>query len=95
MTTNRFPITIYINENSEHEAEDIFDSIQLLLADEFGGEAEAFFGAPDELIDGSEFWNENLKKLASRPTSEFSTEEIAKLLKALVSDAPTDDGEAN
>lgn len=42
MTTNRFPITIYINENSEHEAEDIFDSIQLPLADEFGGEAEAF-----------------------------------------------------
>ena len=92
MTTNQFPITIYINENSEHEAEDIFDAIQLLLADEFGGEAEAFFGAPDDLIDGSQFWNDNLRKLANQPTSEFNTEEIAKLLKALVSDAPTNEG---
>ena len=54
MTDTRFTITIDIQPDSDHEAEDIFDAVQLLLADEFGGEAEASFGSPDELIDGDD-----------------------------------------
>lgn len=54
MTNKRFTITIDLHPESAHEAEDIFDAVQLLLADEFGGEAEASFGSPNEIIDADQ-----------------------------------------
>ena len=79
MTKKQFTITIDIASESTHEAEDIFDAVQLLLADDFGGEAEASFGSPDELIDGDEF-------VAAIPTRDLklTNEQMARLIDAIL-----------
>lgn len=79
MTNKRFTFTIDLHPESAHEAEDIFDAVQLLLADEFGGEAEASFGSPDELVDGDDL----VAAIAPRDVSHLTTEQMKKLLNAI------------
>lgn len=78
MTNTRFTITIDIQPDSDHEAEDIFDAVQLLLADEFGGEAEASFGSPDDLIDGDDLVRKVL------PMRDLTPEQSRRLLAGIL-----------
>lgn len=47
-----FAITFVIDDESKHEPEAIFDLIQMMCYDDFGGEVDCFFGKNDELVSG-------------------------------------------
>lgn len=47
-----FTITFVIDDESKHEPEVIFDLVQMLCLDDFGGEVDCFLGKDDELIHG-------------------------------------------
>ena len=86
MKNKTFVITITIDDNSDLTPEDIFDAVDAMIMADFGPDADAFFGSPDELIGGDEMVNLALLDLARRETSEFTDGEIKKLFTALTSD---------
>ena len=47
-----FTITFVIDDESKHEPEVIFDLVQMMCYDDFGGEVDCFYGKNDELISG-------------------------------------------
>lgn len=49
-----FTITFVIDDESKHEPEVIFDLVQMLCLDDFGGEVDCFLGKDDELVSGSD-----------------------------------------
>jgi len=49
-----FTITVVIDDESKHEPEEVFDQIQTMCYDDFGGEVDCFFGKNDERVPGSD-----------------------------------------
>jgi len=48
------------------DGEDIFEQVQMLMYEEFHDRADVFYGPPDELVDGDELAEEEIKKLLER-----------------------------
>lgn len=92
MKKNRAVFTIDIQPDSDIEAEDIFESLQMLLAEEFHGDAEASFGSPDEIIDVDDDWMIRRLGRALTRVDELNPEEVRVLLKALFTDEDREAG---
>jgi len=68
----KFAITFVIDDESKHDPEAIFDLVQLMCYDDFGGEVDCFFGKDDELISGDTAFNMAIEMLTDldAPTDE-------------------------
>ena len=60
-----FKITITIEDGSEHDPIAVFEQVQMLCLDEFGGEVGAFFG--DDLANGDEVLDRAIQNLMPSP----------------------------
>lgn len=71
-----FTITFVIDDESKCDPVAIFDLVQMMCYDDFGGEVDCFFGKDDELIHGSDPAFDMAKDLLGDPVAPIDDGEV-------------------